>query len=134
MNTLTTEIYNYQQLPFSGLVEKAIALSATEFDAYIDTLLRIRLKRKVNSVFESESNLLQKINNAVPKTLLKEHDKLAKKMRASTISETEYNQLLEITQTIEMKSVERLKLIADLAALKNLNIDEVIKQYDLMQK
>ena len=55
MNTLTTEIYNYQQLPFSGLVEKAIALSATEFDAYIDTLLKIRLKRKVNSVFESEN-------------------------------------------------------------------------------
>ncbi len=133
MNTLElhTDVYNYPHTSFSGLLEKTIELSSTDFDAYFDTLLKIHLRRKVKTIPDNESGLLQKINKIIPNSLIKKSRLLSKKMNSATISNSEYQELVKLTETIEALNVTRLTLITELATIKNMDIDKVMEIYEL---
>ena len=131
---ITTELYNSQQLPFSGLIEKAVALSSKDFDSYVDALLKIRLRRNTKVLDSDETKLLKQIHNAVPASLLRKQKVLSDKMNNSDIGETEYAELMSITQKVEQLNNSRLQYIINLATYKNKGIDEVIEQYELMPK
>lgn len=80
-------------------------------------------RRKVAHLPERESQLLMKINKAIPATLQKRYEDLLTKNRAETITPLEHEELLKIIDKVEIKNAERLENLIELSRIRNVSLD-----------
>ena len=88
-------------------------------------------RRKVTTLPEREAVLLMKINNAIPPTLQKRYETLLEKNRAERITPIEHQELLKVIEKVEVKNAERLEHLIELSRLRNIALDELMKQLHL---
>jgi hypothetical protein len=79
---------------------------------------------------KTEADLLWSINKGLPLKTQKRYDSLLQKRCAETLTETEYAELLDLTEQKEALQGERLKSMIELAKLRNITLSELADQLE----
>ena len=119
-------------LTVPDLLDKASHLDNSEFESFFKALLALRAQRVAPVLPQKEAELLEKIYMKLPRATQERYDTLTEKRRTVEILPEEYNELLELVQVVEQYNVERLKLIVELAALRKVTAQKLMKQLGLM--
>jgi len=79
---------------------------------------------------EQEQKFLRIIreNSQLPPKKQRRFNQLRRKLRDETISEREYEELLSLWQEVERRNVERLKALIELAKLRGVSVQELMRQ------
>jgi hypothetical protein len=121
----------------SALREEA-AKAGLDADSFIQLTLEERLKKAANghsevfSLSGAESKLLRQINEWLPSETWDEYQKLREKFRAETLTDVEHQRLTEIYDQIEMINAKRIGFIAELARLRQVSLEEMMRQLGIL--
>lgn len=93
--------------------------------AHISTLLA---QRKAASLPQSETELLQQINQGLPEETQQRYNHLQAKLQAETITPAEHQELLTLIDTVEQADADRLQHLLTLAQLRQVPLNELMAQ------
>ena len=79
-----------------------------------------RLSKKATELFL--------INQALPADQQKRIEELTEKMEFESITDAEQAELLQLTDAMEGAQVKRLKAVVELAKVRNVSLDEMLRQ------
>jgi 4-hydroxy-3-methylbut-2-enyl diphosphate reductase IspH len=119
-------------LSITDLIDNASRLESVEFNTFFNEILALRAKRVTTVLSNTESNLLKTIYQKMPNTTQKRYDQLTLKRQNETINEAEYAELLILVKEFEQQNVTRLKSIVELASIRKITAQELMKQLGLM--
>jgi hypothetical protein len=117
----------------SALREEA-AKVGLDADRFIQLTLEERLKKAANchpevfSLSSAESKMLKQINEWLPSETWDEYQELREKFRADRLTNMEHQRLTEIYDQIEMINTKRIGFIAELARLRQVSLEEMMRQ------
>jgi len=129
----TIEIQEGVQVGFDDFVQGASKMETTDLEKLADMLNHLLARRKAFPG-ETEMTLLNKIYDALKFAGLDRYKVLQAKMSDEVITEDEYQELLELTKAAEAQNVVWLQAIVDLAKLRNVSPQTVIKQLGLEKR
>lgn len=101
---------------------------------FIQRTLEERLNRPINGhpdvspLSGAESKLLRKVNEWLPTETWCEYQELREKFHAETLTDAEHRRLTEIYGQIEIINARRIGFIAELARLRQVSLEEMMRQ------
>ncbi len=110
------------------LFHEAEQLDNRSLDAFIDTILSLRIQRETPDKQKEEAILLKKINKSLSIEQIERFRALNQKRIEDDISEQENSELLILLEKIEKLNVNRLKYLTTLARLRNVSVRELMNQ------
>ncbi len=108
------------------LLQAVQQLSKPELDHFIEEILQFKAKKKAPNLSKQESELLLKINQNLPRELEQEYQILIEKRHQETLTEFEYDQLLELTDQVEKYQAQRLEYLTQLAQIRQVSLTNLI--------
>jgi hypothetical protein len=77
-----------------------------------------------------EAELTRKAQERLPREIESRYKVLAKKRDAESLTPSEYQELLVLTDQIELFGVQRLEVLVQLAKLRGIDLDTLIEELD----
>jgi hypothetical protein len=108
------------------LIKAADGLDASDLDLLLQQVVFLRARRKTPVLPAEEAQLLLKINQGIPADLLANYQVLRKKREAETLTDAEYDRLIQLSTEIEQIGVQRLEALARLAQLRQVSIIDLM--------
>jgi hypothetical protein len=93
-------------------------LSEPDLENLLNRTLFVRARRRGPIATPEESTLLREINRGIPSELNNRYEILADKRDEETLMESEYQELLDVADQIEVSGVKRLEALVKLAELR----------------
>jgi hypothetical protein len=75
--------------------------------------------------------LLLKINQPVPADLQRRYEELIARRDERTLSPEEHQELLRLTDQVELLEAERVRHLIELAGLRKVSLDDLMRQLGL---
>jgi hypothetical protein len=103
-------------------------------EQYVAGLIKDRAaaqKSKTQPLTAEETRLFEKINRGFTDEFWKRLRALDKKRRQAKLTEQERQELITMTEQLEAANVERLRALTELAAMKNMELDTLMKELGL---
>jgi uncharacterized ubiquitin-like protein YukD len=119
------------QLPFEQLIQTVEQLDSSELEQLIAKAIRVQTKRKTLSLPKDQSLLLQQITQCIPNQLQERYDFLISKRQDNTLTDEEYQELINLGEHIEAIDVKRLENLTKLAKLRQISLNELIQEFQL---
>jgi cation transport regulator ChaC len=119
------------QIENDQLLKAALQMSRPELEQFVARLFSLKAREYAPTLSERESELLMKINQGLPPQTRQRLNELIEKRQAYAISEEELHELQQLTNQIEISDAARLKCLIELAALRNIPLDDLISQLGL---
>jgi len=119
---------------FTNLLKRVEQLEISDLEKFVENVLKIRARKIAPSLSKEESALLKKINKPLPKKMQDRFEVLNKKRQLETLTESEHQELIEITKKFETLNVVRLKALADLSKIRQLPVRDLMKQLGILPK
>jgi hypothetical protein len=116
------------QVETDQLLNAALQMSPAELDQFVTKLFSIKARERAPVLSEREAELLQKIYHGIPTEMQERLNELIKKRQSYTITDDELQELIKLTNQIELFDAERLKHLIELAHLRNVPLDDLIRQ------
>lgn len=113
-------------------VRQAAAQAGLAPDAYILDAIRAHLHQievepsDVNHLSEVESDLLQKFNQSLSTIAWARYHDLVAKRRAENLTPEEQEELIALTDHIEVANAQRMAYLVELARLRNTTLDALM--------
>lgn len=98
------------------------------FAAQVDLLLK---NRQTPRIAQAEAELLLEINRGLPAALGARLDELLARQETAALTDAEQNELLELTGRLETYDARRIRLIGELARLRNQPAETIIAEFQL---
>lgn len=117
------------ELDMNEVLHGLSELQKDEFEAFVDKVLLLRAKRKVPSLTKNEVELLQKINVQLGETEKVRLEQLSKKLDDETLTKAEHQELTVLLERVEVLDSERMSALVELAALRDMTLEDVMKQF-----
>jgi hypothetical protein len=108
------------------LLQATEKLDELDLDRLVERILILKAKRKAPALPESETELLQQIDRGIPTELHQQYRDLVAKRDAQTLTDKEYELLLELSDRIELLAAERTGLLVKLAQLRQVPLMQLI--------
>jgi len=124
------EIQKGVQVGFDDLVRGATQMNTSDLEKLANAINHALARRKA-VVWESEMALVDKIYKALTFEHQERYEILQSKLADETITEAEYQELMELTRAAEAQNVVWLEAVVELAKLRNRSPQAVIKQLGL---
>lgn len=103
-----------------------------EPDAYVVQALQSQLAQtqspKTPHLSETETRLLQTINEGLPPETWQHYNKLIEKRQAETLTPDEHKTLVELSDRIEELNARRIEHLAELARLRQTSLSALMQQ------
>ena len=115
------------------LIHQAEQLRPTEFEQFLLSILALNARRSSKGLPLEESLLLKKINTEFPPKKMERFLLLDEKRRQETLAPEEHRELLSLVRQLEKYDAEKLQLVGQLALLRNVSFDVLLKQLGLYQ-
>ncbi|MBP6811185.1 MAG: hypothetical protein KA138_06685 [Saprospiraceae bacterium] len=116
----------------SEILDTAARLGAEDFENLFKKLAILRVQRSnVPSIAKAEADVLEQINQGFGIEKWDRLQFLDWKMETSGLNEKEAAESLQLAEDYENHTVQRLQLLIKLAALRNISLDEVMKQLEI---
>jgi hypothetical protein len=106
------------ELSLDQLVNAVTQLPQTEFEEFLHTINRIHPLHEEHRLSPRESELLLKINQGIPPDMQRRYDELIEKRDARTLTSAEYEELLQLTDQVELLDAKRIEYLLELARLR----------------
>jgi hypothetical protein len=106
-------------------------LNVADLDKVMHQIIDLRQKKNPSILSKKESDLLKAINAGLPKELQSRYSVLVRKRHNETLTDTEYAELLTLTEQVEKLDNQRLSYLLELAKLRNQSLDDVITSLEL---
>jgi hypothetical protein len=100
------------------LLKSVDDLSDPDLESLVNRALFVRARRRGPIATPEESTLLREINRGIPAELSDRYEILADKRDDETLTEAEYQELLDIVEQIEAWGVTRLEALVKLSELR----------------
>jgi hypothetical protein len=117
------------ELSFDQLVNAVTQLPQSELQKFLHTVDKIHPLHKEHRLSSRESELLLEINQGIPPAVQQRYYELIDKRDVRTLSPEEYQELLDMTDQVELYNARRMRYIMKLAALReqsfNVLLDEL---------
>jgi hypothetical protein len=113
------------------LLGALLQLSRSELEEFVRELFSRKIREEVPWLSERESELLMAINQGLPDDTQRRLNKLIKKRQSYTITEDELQELIQLTDQAELFNVERMKHLIELSHIRNVPLDDLIRQLGL---
>jgi len=110
------------------LLNAARQMSRRELSQFIEQVLALRARHEAPAPPAAESELLLKINQPVPADLQRRYEELIARRDERTLSPEEHQELLRLTDQVELLEAERVRHLIELARLRNVSLDEQMRQ------
>jgi len=85
------------------------------------------------SLSRTETELLAKIKQSVPVDLQTRYDELITKRRGASLTESEHDEVLRLTEQVEGLDAERLEYLAELSRLRGTTLRDLMKDLGIKQ-
>lgn len=113
-------------------LSRASDLGVQELEDFVRDLNRVIFQKKAADKTFRQRELLRLINQTVlPKEKRALYTQLVQKLEGDTISESEHRHFLELTEEEEALRNERVKLLIELAQLKNIPLNQLLLELGL---
>lgn len=119
------------QIETDQLLKAALQMPEAELKQFVAKLFSLKAQQKVPTLSHRESELLRKINRGLAPALQERLNVLIEKRQAEAISAKELRELKKLTDQVELFDAERLELLTELAAIRNVPLRKLIKQLGL---
>ena len=119
------------QISALDLLQAVQQLSQSELEQFLQQVLQFHAQKIAPSLSTKESELLIKINQNLPQELGDLYQTLLEKRDRETLTESEYQQLLESTEQVEKYQAQRLEYLTQLAQIRQLSLTNLIAQMGL---
>jgi hypothetical protein len=106
-------------------------LDTPDLEQFLQKVGRLVARRKSPSVPERETVLLQAINQSLDVDLQNRFKLLLTKQNKNATSEFEHQELLKLIDKIELQYAQRLEYLIELAHLRGVSLDVLMKQLKL---
>ena len=113
------------------LLNAARQMPRREFNRFVEDVLRLRANHERGKLSVAESELLSKITQPVPADMRQRYDELLARRDDRTLAPDEEQELLRMTDQVELLEAERMKRLIELAQLRQVSLDEVFQQLGL---
>lgn len=90
-------------------------------------------QRQNTALPSSESELLRQINQGLPADTQHRYDELREKLRREELSSEEHEELLKLVDVVEQATADRLQHLIALSQLRQISLDELMKQLEIRQ-
>jgi hypothetical protein len=107
------------ELSFTQVVNAVKQLSEDEREKLLSQVAAVRPLYEDHQLSPAESELLIKINKGVPEETQGRYNELIHKRDEKTLTDEEYDELLRLTDRIELLDAKRLEHLTELATLQN---------------
>jgi hypothetical protein len=104
------------------LILAANQLDEIDLDRLLQQIVFLRARRKTQVLPEIEAKLLLKINQGIPANLQSQYQILRQKREAETLTDTEYDSLVQLSNQIEQIGAQRLEALSSLAQLQQVSL------------
>ena len=115
------------------LLEAVAQLPPEELMTFVERVLTLRAGRFASHVSGDEASLLLQINRAVPAELQRRFDELVAARDAETLTAREHDELLQLTDDIELFDVARVEALGELAVLQGKTVADVMRSLGIEQ-
>jgi DNA repair photolyase len=119
------------QMSALDLLQAVQQLSQPELEQFIEQIIQVKAQRIAPSLSTKESELLIKINQDLPQELRYLYQNLIEKRNQEILTESEYQQLLELTEQVEKYQAQHLEYLTQLAQMRQLSLTNLITQMGL---
>ena len=123
MTTISIEA----QVSTDQLLRAVERLPAQELASFVAQVVALRAQREAPHLSQSETRLLLLINQSLPDQTQRRLDELVAKRQAETITPQELQELIQITDQIEQRDVQRLTALLELAQLRGTTLDALME-------
>jgi hypothetical protein len=97
-------------------------LSEPDFESLVSRVLWLRARRKATILEPAETQLLLQINQVMPPDLHERYRSLRDKRDEESLTEQEHQELLMVSDQMELFGAERLEALAKLADLRQVSL------------
>jgi hypothetical protein len=115
-------------MSITELLQSVDRLNEPDLDQFLDRVLMLRAKRKNNILSAAETDLLLQINQGVPIELHQQYQALKKKQDEEILTGGEYEELLELSDRIEILAAERAGSLVKLAQLRQMPLTQLMNE------
>ncbi len=116
------------QIEKEQLLNAALQMPREELEQFVARLFTLKAREYAPLLSEKETALLQQINRGLAPAMQQRLNELIDKRQSHTISQSELEELIGLTDQVEMFDAERLKHLIELAHLRGVTLDELIKK------
>jgi hypothetical protein len=100
------------------LLNAANQLNETDLETLVNRILLLRARRKAPILPSEETSLLLQINQGIPTDLHQRYHHLTEKRDAETLTNDEYEELLQLSDRIELLTAQRVEALVNLATVR----------------
>ncbi|MCY7346634.1 MAG: hypothetical protein LH614_10495 [Pyrinomonadaceae bacterium] len=122
MNSLT------QNMSQTQILDAVRQLPPSELEDFVKKVLVFQAKERTNNLPDAETRLLKSIYRIFPSDKLARLKQLRAKTEAGDLSETEYEELAALSDSLEEFHARRMKKLAELSKLRGLGLEETMSQ------
>jgi UDP-N-acetylglucosamine 2-epimerase len=108
------------------LIQAANQLDEADLNRLLHQVVLLRAHRKANVLSEEEAQLLHKINQGIDPELRAQYQVLREKREAETLTNAEYDILIQLSNQIEQFGAQRLEALANLAQLRQVSLSDLM--------
>ena len=119
------------QIETEQLLNAALQMPRPELEQFVRRLFTLKAREETPCLSERETALLLAINQGLPVATRKRLNRLIRKRQSHTITEAELQELRQLTHQIEKSDAERLKNLIELAHLRQVPLNDLIRQLGL---
>jgi hypothetical protein len=100
------------------LLNAAKQLNETELNTLVNSILLLHARRKATILPSQEASLLLQINQGIPTDLHQHYHRLIEKRDTETLTPAEYEELLHLSDRIELLTAQRADALVKLSTLR----------------
>jgi hypothetical protein len=116
------------ELDMNEVLHGLSELQKEELEAFVGKVLSLQAQRKAPHLTKDETALLEKINVRLSVDEYARLEHLNTKLHDETLTKDEYGELMELLERVEQVDAERIGALIELAALRGVPLETVIKQ------
>jgi len=109
------------------ILNAARQMTRQELSQLVEQMLALRARHEASVLPAAESELLLKINQPVPDDLQHRYDELIARRDERALSPEERQELLRLTDQVELLESERVKHLIELAQLRHVSLDDLMR-------
>lgn len=113
------------------LVQAANSLNETDLNQLVSRVLLLKAKRQAPILSGAETELLLHINQGVSADLQQQYRDLRAKRDDGTLTDEEYELLLELSDRIEILAAERAGSLVKLAELRQVPLTQLMNELEI---
>ncbi|XGV94603.1 MAG: STAS/SEC14 domain-containing protein [Leptolyngbya sp. BL-A-14] len=108
------------------LLNAANQLSETDLETLVNGILLLHARRKAPILPSQEASLLLQINQGIPSDLHQRYYSLTEKRDAETLTPDEYEELLSLSDRIELLTAQWAEALVKLATLRQVPLPQLM--------